>query len=180
MSRIGEKPILIPTGVEIKKDRNTVSVKGPLGELKREFLSDIGIEIGKDKVVLTKKKSSPFLNALWGTYASHIRNMIKGVTEGFKKQLVIEGVGYKADLSGNDLVLSLGFSHPLKISAPEGLKISVEKNSIIVSGIDKESVGQMAAKIRSFKKPEPYKGKGIRYENEVVRRKVGKKAATAA
>ena len=179
MSRIGKKPISIPNGVEIKMENGSVAVKGPLGELKRSFKDDIEIKIGEKEIILSPKKEAGAMMALWGTYASHIGNMVDGVTKGFEKKLIIDGVGFKAQVEGQNLVLNLGFSHPVKVEIPEDVKVSVEKNIITVSGIDKEAVGAFSAKTRALKKPEPYKGKGIRYENEIVRRKAGKKAATA-
>lgn len=180
MSRIGKKPIMIPNGVEIRVDSGKVSVKGPLGELSRVFQDGIDIKIDGSAVILSPTRNSGFLRALWGTYASHIKNMVEGVSKGFEKKLILEGVGFKVQAEGENLVLNLGFSHPVKVKIPEGIKVSVEKNIISVSGIDKEGVGEFSAKIRALKKPEPYKGKGIRYENEVVRRKAGKKAAASA
>lgn len=180
MSLIGKKPILIPEGVQIKFENNNFSVKGLLGELSRRFKDDIGFYISEKEIILKPVKNSKNVLSLWGTYASHIKNMIEGVTKGFEKKLIIEGIGYKAHIDGQNLVLNLGFSHPVKIEIPKNLKVSIEKNIIKVSGIDKEETGSFSAKIRSLKKPEPYKGKGIRYENEIVRRKAGKKAATTA
>ncbi len=175
MSRLGKKPIQIPEGVEINVKEGVILVKGPKGELSRNFNPVINIEIKEKDVVLNPKEETPQVMALWGTYSSHIRNMIAGVTEGFSKTLLIEGVGFKAQMSGENLVLNLGFSHPIEMKVPEGAEVKVEKNKIEIFGIDKELVGETAAKIRAYKKPEPYKGKGIRYEDEVVRRKAGKK-----
>lgn len=176
MSRIGKKPILIPDGVTVEISGDFVKIKGPKGELSRAFRDEIGIE-NKDKaVILSIKKTTKLARALWGTYASHIKNMIGGVTSGFSKRLEIQGIGFKAALEGQGLNLSLGFSHPVKFQTPQGVALLVEKNIITVSGADKEKVGQVAAQIRALKPPEPYKGKGIRYEGEVVRRKAGKKA----
>lgn len=180
MSLIGKKPIIIPDKVEVIIDNGVFLAKGPLGELKRKFKNDIEISIKEKEINLKPAKESKSASMLWGTYASHIKNMIEGVTKGFEKKLVIEGVGYKAQMEGQKIVFGLGFSHPVKIDIPQSLKVAVEKNNIKISGIDKEEVGSFSAKIRSLKKPEPYKGKGIRYENEVVRRKSGKKAATSA
>jgi len=181
MSRLGKKPIEIPEGVDVNKEGGgLLKVKGPLGELEREFRKEIDIKIEDKKIVLSPKIKTPEAVALWGTYSSHIRNMIEGVTKGFEKKLLIEGVGFKAQLEGKDIVFNLGFSHPVKLEIPEGVKVAIEKNLITVSGIDKEKVGQFSADIRSLKKPEPYKGKGIRYEDEVVRKKAGKKATAAA
>lgn len=178
MSRIGKQQINIPENTEIKLDGGLLTVKGPLGELKREFKSDVEIAVVDNNVEVKPKKENNFTKALWGTYASHVINMIEGVNKGFKKALIIEGVGYRAAVESNTLVLNVGFSHQVKIPIPEGLDTKVEKSLITISGIDKEKVGQFAAKVRSVKKPEPYKGKGIRYEDEVIRRKQGKKAVT--
>lgn len=180
MSLIGKKPISIPDNVEVKMNDGILSVKGPLGELKRFFKNEIAISLNKKEIILKPVKKDKNISALWGTYASHIRNMLAGVTKGFEKKLIIEGIGYKVQLEGQKLILGLGFSHPVKVDIPNTLKVSVEKNNIKIFGIDKEEVGSFGAKIRSLKKPEPYKGKGIRYENEVIRRKTGKKAATTA
>lgn len=180
MSLIGKKPISIPDNVEVKMNDGILSVKGPLGELKRLFKNEIAISLSEKEIILKPAKKDKNISALWGTYASHIRNMLAGVTKGFEKKLIIEGIGYKVQLEGQKLILGLGFSHPVKVDIPNTLKVSVEKNNIKIFGIDKEEVGSFSAKIRSLKKPEPYKGKGIRYENEVIRRKTGKKAATTA
>jgi len=179
MSRIGKNPIIIPEKVEAKMEDGIMTIKGPLGELSRAFKDVVSIKVGEKEIVLSIKKKSVDVIALWGTYASHIGNMVEGVTKGFAKKLILEGVGYKMQLEGQNVILNLGFSHPVKVETPEGIKVEIEKNTMSISGIDKEKVGQFSAEIRSFKKPEPYKGKGIRYENEVVRRKAGKKAATA-
>ena len=176
MSRIGKKPILIPEGVDVKIEDNKVVVKGPRGELSKEIRPEIKIAIEGNKIVIKPNKETKQTRALWGLFRAILYNTIKGVTEGYERKLEIEGVGYRANLDGQDLVLQVGFSHPVKIRALEGIKFSIEKNIVIVSGIDKELVGEMAAKIRRVKPPEPYKGKGIRYAGEVVRRKLGKKA----
>jgi large subunit ribosomal protein L6 len=175
MSHIGKQPILIPEGVEIKIDDNFIFVKGPKGELKQKIHSGISAEI-KDKEILVKLSANKKDSAIWGTFRVLIANMIEGVAKGFEKKLVFEGVGYRASLSGNKLVLSLGFSHPVEVEAPQGINFKVEKNTITVSGTDKQLVGQIAADIRAKRKPEPYKGTGIRYEGEIIRRKTGKKA----
>ena len=176
MSHIGKQPIIIPDGVEVKIDGDLIVVKGPKGELKNRIRLEIKVEIENKEVKLKPAASHKGAQALWGTYRSNIANMICGVTNGFEKILEIQGVGYKANLEGRDLVLNLGYSHPIIIKAPEGIEFKVEKNVIVVSGIDKQLVGQLAAEIRSKRKPEPYKGKGIRYKGEIVRRKAGKKA----
>jgi large subunit ribosomal protein L6 len=180
MSRIGKKPILIPAGVEVKINDGVFSAKGPKGENSRIFKNDIDIAINDGIITLNPVRQTKELSALWGTYASHIQNMIKGVTDGFEKKLIIEGIGFKAQLDGANLVLSLGLSHPVKKEIPQGIKVTTEKSLITISGIDKEKVGQFSAEVRALKKPEPYKGKGIRYENEIIRRKAGKKATATA
>jgi len=179
MSRLGKKPIEIPENVEVKIEDNTVSVKGPLGEIKREFsdLISIKTEDGFIKVSPTKTKGSSL--ALWGTYSSIVKSMVEGVTKGFIKKLIIEGVGFKSEINGDKLVLNLGFSHPVEMIIPKDVDVKVEKNKIEVFGVNKEIVGQVAANIRALKKPEPYKGKGIRYDGEIIRRKAGKKAVSA-
>ncbi len=158
----------------------TVVVRGPKGELTRDLPGGIGVEIKDSQVIVFPSGKVKKVNALWRLVRAFIFNMVKGVTEGFGKKLEIEGVGYKASLQGNKLVLGLGFSHPIEFEVPEGIELKVEKNVISVFGIDKELVGQTAANIRAFKKPEPYKGKGIRYQGEIVRRKAGKKVVGTA
>lgn len=179
MSRIGKKPITIPDGVEVKIEGQKIIIKGPKGQLEREIRPEVGVEIKNGKILLFPKLESKITKALWGTFRQHIFNMVKGVTEGFKKELEIEGIGYRAELEGETLVLRVGFSHPVKISPPSGIKIDVAKNIITVSGPDKELVGQIAAKIRAVKPAEPYKGKGLKYAGERIIRKVGKKVAAA-
>ncbi len=175
MSRIGKTPIAIPEKTEVTFDGYTVTVKGPLGSISRTVKPEIKMEIKDGKVFVTVRKEAA--KALWGTWASHVRNMVEGVNKGYEKKLVIEGIGFKSEVKGKELHMSLGFSHPVKVEIPEGLKVTAEKNIISVQGVNKETVGQFTAEVRSLKKPEPYKGKGIRYENEVIRRKQGKKAA---
>ena len=179
MSKIGKKPIKIPDGITIAVDGQEVKVKGPKGELSLKLPKEIELKSdGKELLVLPvgKSKKTP---ALWGTIRAVIANMVSGVEKGFEKKLEIEGVGFKAQIQGDNLVLSLGFSHPVIFKPPEGVKVIVEKNVITVSGISLEMVGQVAANIRALKNPEPYKGKGIRYTGEIVRRKAGKKVAGA-
>ncbi len=180
MSRLAKKPIIIPEKVEVKNDNNNISVKGPLGELKRKFIDSLDIKIGDKEISVSPTRSDRHTVVMVGTTVSHIKNMIEGVTKGFKKKLIIEGVGYKAKVEGKAMVLGLGFSHPINMPIPEGIKVEMEKNDINISGIDKEAVGEFCAKIRALKKPEPYKGKGIHYEGEFIRRKAGKKTAAAA
>ncbi|MCI5108380.1 MAG: 50S ribosomal protein L6 [Candidatus Pacebacteria bacterium] len=176
MSRLSKKPITIPQGTEVSISDGNLTVKGSLGTLSRMFKDDISIEVTPEGVALKPKRKNLFTKALVGTYASHIKNMIDGVNKEYEKKLIVEGVGFKADVEGTDLKMALGFSHPVIVAIPEGLKVTSLKNEITIVGMDKELVGQYAAKIRAMKKPEPYKGKGIRYIDEVIRRKQGKKA----
>lgn len=176
MSRIAKKPIAVPEKTEITNVNGNVTVKGPLGTLTRYFKPVIGIEVTPEGIVLTPNNQTLETLALWGTYAAHLRNMLSGVNKPFEKKLIVEGIGYKSDVKGKELVMALGFSHPVKMTIPESLKVTADKNVITVSGLDVETVGQFVAKVRSQKKPEPYKGKGIRYDNEVIRRKQGKKS----
>jgi len=174
MSRIGKKGVTIPTGTTVTQNDTVFTVKGPLGELTRDF---VDIKVEGNTISFSPKNSSKEARALWGTYASHLVNMVAGVNTAFAKKLIIEGVGYKVEAQGNTLVFSLGFSHKVPMEIPKDVKVLVEKNVLTLSSINKESVGQFAAQIRAKKKPEPYKGKGIRYGTEVVRRKQGKKSA---
>jgi large subunit ribosomal protein L6 len=180
MSRIGKKIIRIPDGVDVKVSNNLITIKGPKGELSRELISEISTEVKDNNLLIGLKENKKGDSALWGTNQALINNMILGVSRGFEKKLLFEGVGYKAVVSGNKLVLSLGFSHPVEIEAPKGIEFRVEKNAIIISGTDKHLVGQISANIRLERTVEPYKGKGIRYEKEVVKRKAGKKAVGSA
>ncbi len=178
MSRIGKQLIKIPEKTEVSLSADgTVKVKGPLGELVRKFRPEIAIKVENGEVTLSPLRNALEVKAMWGTSAAHIKNMIEGVSKAFEKKLLLEGIGFKSEVKGTDLNLSLGFSHPVKIAIPGGLKVTAEKNVITVSGMNKDLVGQVTAKIRSLKKPEPYKGKGMRYDTEVIRRKQGKKAA---
>ena len=179
MSRIGKKPISIPMAIEVKIDNNTVEVAGPKGELSRKFRSEINIEIKEREIFVSPREDSKAARELWGTTRAIINNMIIGAGQGFEKKLQLEGVGYKVELQGSDLSLALGFSHLVKVPAPKGITFSVDKNIITVSGIDKVLVGQTASNIRKLKKPEPYKGKGIRYVGEIVKKKLGKKAVAS-
>jgi len=180
MSRIGKKPILIPEKVDVKISNGLVVVSGPKGELKRNVHSLIKIEVKDKEIVLNIKNEDDKLEkSLWGTERQLINNMIVGVNEGFSKKLEINGVGYRAATSGKSLTLSVGYSHPVEFKIPEGIDVSVEKNLITVSGIDKQQVGEISAQIRKIRKPEPYKGKGIKYIDEVVIRKAGKQAKGA-
>jgi large subunit ribosomal protein L6 len=178
MSRLSKQPIAIPSGVEVTKDGGIISIKGPKGELSRNFKDEvIAITIENGTIAFEKQNDTVFSRALIGTYASHIINMLHGVTEGFEKKLIVEGVGFRSEVKGSNLEMSLGFSHPVIMEIPEGISVTAEKNIITVSGIDKEKTMQFSAQIRAKKKPEPYKGKGIRYEGEIIRRKQGKKSA---
>lgn len=176
MSRVGKQIIAIPEKTEVTQHGGVISVKGPLGELSRPFKDEIVVAISGKEVTLVPKEGSNDSQALWGTYAAHIKNMITGVNKKFEKKLIIEGIGYRAEISGDKVVFSLGFSHKITVPVPKGISIAIDKTNITISGIDKELVGYFAALIRDLKKPEPYKGKGIRYEKEVIRRKEGKKS----
>jgi large subunit ribosomal protein L6 len=176
MSRLGKKPIIIPEKTTVTMDGGIISVKGPLGEIKRDFKPRISIKIENNTITLTPNDPTHETNALWGTYASHLKNMIQGVNKFFSKKLLIEGIGFKVEVKGNEMTFNLGFSHQVKKSIPANLKVTAEKGTITISGADCDAVGQFAAEIRDLKKPEPYKGKGIRYEGEVIRMKQGKKA----
>ena len=178
MSRIGKLPIEIPSGVEISMG-DEIAVKGPKGNLSLNLHPDVLAEQKEKEIIVTSKDESVRTKALWGLMRSLIANMIEGVTNGYEKKLNIEGVGYRAAAEGQDLVLNVGFSHPVKLTPPAGVAFEVAGNSITVSGINKQQVGAFAAKIRKTKPVEPYKGKGIMYEGEVVRRKLGKKAVGA-
>ncbi len=177
MSRIGKQIIEIPTGTTVSLNAGVFSVKGPKGELSKTFRDEVEIKIEGNQITLAPRKTDVFGRALWGTYASHIKNMITGVNTPYEKKLILEGVGFKSDVAGKSLDLALGFSHKVHVEIPAGLTVTAEKNNITVTGIDKEAVGAFTAKVRSLKKPEPYKGKGFRYHDEVIRRKQGKKTA---
>jgi len=178
MSRIGKMIINIPENTTVVVDSGNITVKGPKGELKKKYNpKHVDIKVQDGKVTFDKKTQTIEGNAIWGTYASHVRNMVKGVNTPYEKKLILEGVGFKSEVVGNKLKLALGFSHPVEENIPQGLTITAEKNLISISGIDKELVGSFSAYIRSLKKPEPYKGKGFRYEDETIRRKQGKKTA---
>jgi large subunit ribosomal protein L6 len=177
MSRIGKNPIAIPAKTEVSLKDGVLTVKGPLGTLSRNFAKGVEIVVEGNEVKVLLVDDTIFAHALWGTVASHIKNMIHGVNEPFVKKLIVEGVGFKSAVQGDKLVMSLGFSHPVTIDIPSVLKVTAEKNIITITGINKEDVGSFAARVRAKKVPEPYKGKGIRYDNEVVKRKEGKKTA---
>jgi len=180
MSRIGKTIRQIPTGVTLEVKDGVLIVKGPKGELKQKLNSLVSIDInGQEVKVVVKKETDKTERALWGTYSSLLQNMIIGVTEGFKKQLEINGVGYKITLNGKDLKVEAGYSHPVDVKVVPDITFTVEKNVVTIEGIDKQVVGEVAANIRSIRKPEPYKGKGIKYTDEIIRRKAGKTAASA-
>jgi large subunit ribosomal protein L6 len=181
MSKIGKKPITLPAGTKVSMDGARLMVEGPKGKLTREIPSLVKVEVadGVVTVSMTAENPSRADRAQWGLWRALVSNMITGATEGWSQVLEFQGVGYKAVLKGNDLELALGYSHPITITAPAGISFTVDKTSITVSGSDKELVGHTAAIIRSKRLPEPYKGSGIRYADEVIKRKAGKKAATA-
>jgi len=176
MSRIGKKPVSIPAGVQVKINGSEVTVKGPKGELKRTFVESIGVTQEGAELKVTRPDDLRESRALHGLSRALLNNMVVGVTQGFKKTMVVEGVGYRAEMTGKNLMLYLGYSHPIMIVPPDGIAIAADPKAktISVEGIDKEKVGEISAEIRALRPPEPYKGKGIRYDNEVVRRKAGK------
>ena len=175
MSRIGRHPVAVPAGVEVKiAENNVVTVKGPKGTLEKALPTEMEIKQEGDEVVVTRPNDLKKMKSLHGLTRTLINNMVVGVTDGYTKTLEVNGVGYRAQKSGKKLTLHLGYSHPVEMEDPEGLEAVVEDNKIIVKGIDKEKVGQYAAEIRDKRRPEPYKGKGIKYADEVIRRKVGK------
>ena len=168
--------MVIPTGTDVKVESGVLSVKGPQGELSKPIHSLVDITVVEGEVAVAARNNSRLARALWGTFASHVRNMVDGVNTNFKKTLILDGIGYRVELAGNTLKLLVGYSHPVEMEVPEGLTVEVVKNTIAISGADKEKVGQFAAVVRAKKKPEPYKGKGLRYSDEIIRRKQGKKA----
>ena len=177
MSRVGKKPIVVPAGVEVKIDGHKVTVKGPKGTLEKEFNQELTIKLENGEVVVERPNDEPKVRAIHGTTRALIQNMVSGVSEGFKKSLTLVGVGYRAAVKGKGLELSLGYSQPVIIDEVPGITFTVEKNNtILVEGIEKDLVGQIAANIRSKRAPEPYKGKGVKYTDEHIRRKEGKKA----
>ncbi len=177
MSRIGKKTIIIPEKTEAVLADGVLTVKGSLGSLSKNFKPDISINVGPKEITLLPVKKTLETDALWGTYASLIANMIAGVNKMFVKKLILEGIGYKSEVKGANLILALGFSHPVTVAVPTTLKVTAEKNVITVSGMDKEKVGQFAAGLRAMKKPEPNKGKGFNDDGEIIKRKQGKKTA---
>ena len=175
MSRIGKLPVAIPAGVEVKlEEGNVITVKGPKGTLTRKLVDDLDIKVEGSEVIVTRPSDLKRYKSLHGLTRTLIFNMVEGVTNGYTKELEINGVGYRAAKAGKKLTLTLGYSHPVEMEVPEGIETKVDGNKITVSGIDKEKVGQFAAEIRTKRPPEPYKGKGIKYTTETIRRKVGK------
>ncbi len=177
MSKIGKNILTIPEKTEVSVVEGVLSVKGPLGSISKPVHSLVTVAVADGKVTVTPQNTSKLSRSLWGTFASHVKNMVEGVNKKFEKKLTLEGIGYRVELQGKNLKFIVGFSHPVLLPLPEGVDVLVEKNAMTVSGIDKDAVGQFAANIRAVKKPEPYKGKGIRYVGEYVRQKQGKKAA---
>ncbi len=177
MSRIGKQIITIPQGTTVTFTDGILKVVGPKGELTKKFLPIIEVNIDGSEISFKQKQNDAFGRSLWGTYSSHAKNMITGVNTPYVKKLILEGVGYKGDVQGKMLNLSLGFSHPVKVEIPDGVSVTAEKGVFTFTSIDKELVGSFSAKVRSLKKPEPYKGKCFRYDDEVIKRKQGKKAA---
>jgi large subunit ribosomal protein L6 len=181
MSRIGREPIIIPAGVTVTQDGKTVAVSGPKGKLEFHVRPEIKVEVNEGQINVSTKRTDRFSNAIFGTTRNVLANLVEGVNTGFSKKLKIVGTGYRAQMEGKTLVIKLGFSHPINFETPEGITLETpEKDSIVVSGADKVQVGQTAAKIRDYYKPEPYKGKGIRYEGEYVRKKAGKAGKAGA
>jgi large subunit ribosomal protein L6 len=177
MSRIGKKPVAIPSGAELSLRANVITVKGPKGALEFTHRREVKIAVEENQVQVSKVGETKRAQAIWGTTAKVIANMFEGVTNGFQKQLELNGVGYRMTASGKKLSLALGFSHPVEMIVPEGLEAKVENNILTIAGIDKQKVGEFAAVVRKLKPVEPYKGKGFRYVGEIVRRKEGKKAS---
>lgn len=175
MSRVGKKPVALPSGVTAEVIENKVTIKGPKGELVLDVHPKVKVElVNNELIVSVGKPDNKQERALWGLHRALVNNMVSGVTNGFSKTLEVNGVGYKVVLNGNNLVLNLGYSHPIEMTVPAGLEVKIEKNQIIISGMDRQSVGQFAAVVRSQRPPEPYKGKGIKYAEETIRRKAGK------
>jgi large subunit ribosomal protein L6 len=174
MSRIGKLPIDVPQGVTITVDTNEISVKGPKGELTVPHLSDVTVTLEGTQAIVTRKDDERIAKAQHGLQRALLNNAVEGVSKGFEKKLEVNGVGFRVNGGGQEIEMSLGFSHPVKYKAPQGIQLAVNKMEITVNGIDKQAVGQVAAEIRALKKPEPYKGKGIKYADEVILRKAGK------
>jgi len=176
MSKVGKKPIVIPEKVKVNKEDDSLVITGPLGELKLNIPNDIEVVVEENIIKVKPRKINKLTKKLWGTIRSLINNAVLGVIQGYEKKLIIEGLGYQAQVNGNNLILKIGYTHPVSLKIPENLKVKVDKNIISVWGIDKQKVGNFAAIVRKQKPPEPYHGKGIRYENEIIKKKAGKKA----
>lgn len=177
MSRVGKQIITIPTGVEVTVNGNVLTVKGPKGTLTRTLREEVTVTVADGKVTAEPRRNDKFAKSLWGTYMSLVKNMVAGVVTPFEKKLIVEGVGFKWNVEGKTLNMSLGFSHPVKLTIPDNIEVKTEKLELTITGIDKEAVTLFGMQIKRLKKPEPYKGKGIRYHGEVIRRKEGKKSA---
>jgi large subunit ribosomal protein L6 len=180
MSKIGKQPVLIPAGVTVEVSGHTVKVTGPKGTLEKHFPAEIAVEVKEGKVLVSTKGSGKYVMSLFGTTRALINNDVKGVSTGWSKKLELVGTGFKAELAGSTLSLTVGYSHPVKIEAPNGITFKVEKTVVTVEGSNRELVGQVSADIRGVRPPEPYKGKGIKYSDEIIRRKAGKAAAAKA
>jgi large subunit ribosomal protein L6 len=180
MSRFGKLPLKVPSGVTITISDGIVSVQGPKGKIERKLPRQAVVRVAGDEVFVENRNESKLALALQGTMKAHINNMIKGVTQGWRKELELVGSGYRAEVRGRELVLAIGYSHPVVFAAPDAVDFKVEKSKITVEGIDKDIVGQISAEIRATRKPDPYKGKGIKYIDEVIRRKAGKQTAKTA
>jgi large subunit ribosomal protein L6 len=176
MSRIGKRPVAIPEKTEISIADGVLTVQGPLATLTKEVHPFVQVEVSEKEVTVTPTNDTKLAKALWGTFASHVQNMIAGVHKPYEKKLILDGVGYRMAVSGTELTLNVGYSHPVVMQIPEGVTAVIEKNELTISGSNKEVVGQFAANVRAKKKPEPYKGKGFHYHDEVIIRKQGKKA----
>nr|QWK41876.1 ribosomal protein L6 [Protohalopteris sp.] len=175
MSRIGKLPIVIPANVQVEISERTISISGPHGKLFKKISDLISVQVNNNNIYVTKNNNTRIANQLYGLTRTLINNMVIGVSNKFERILQLQGVGYRAQVTGNDLILNLGYSHPIKITIPKGINIQIEKNGeIIISGFDKELIGQLASTIRNKRPPEPYKGKGILYKGEIIKRKVGK------
>ncbi|MBW1850734.1 MAG: 50S ribosomal protein L6 [Deltaproteobacteria bacterium] len=177
MSRVGKKPIPIPKGVEVKLNGDTISVKGPKGNLERRVHPKVHVNIDSDNIVVSVDDQTREVKAFHGLFRALIANMVTGVANGFERVLEIVGVGYRAELKGKTAIFHLGYSHPINFELPDGIDVKIDKTKVTLNSIDKELLGKTAAKIRSFRKPEPYKGKGIKYADETIRRKAGKTGA---
>jgi len=176
MSRVGKNPVIIPDGVSVEVKPDMVKAKGKLGELTLPLIDEVSVKMEDGKISVAPVSNSKFSRSMWATTQRNISNLVKGVSEGFKKTLEINGVGYRANMQGNNLVLQLGYSHDINYPVPQGIQIAVEKQTtIMITGADKQQVGQVAAEIRKWREPEPYKGKGVKYDNERIIRKEGKK-----